>query len=196
MFRMLLCLFVIISMGCVWSDYSKAQALPTHNGSSNTINTQPTSTTNPSQCQPQQSEAGAKRNRRQQIPKPEQNKLSGGGGEKNNRKKKRKKLNNNKKKIPKQHKTYEQSEAEDHQPGKKKNGQQELTVQSERVDDIPLLIEAMIRMGIQEAIDKYIAVQKNQRDLSWGWTAVIWLAYILSEGDHRKVAVQEYIAGM
>ena len=196
MFRMLLCLFVIISMGCVWSDYSKAQALPTHNGSSNTINTQPTSTTNPSQCQPQQSEAGAKRNRRQQIPKPEQNKLSGGGGKKNNRKKKRKKLNNNKKKIPKQHKTYEQSEAEDHQPGKKKNGQQELTVQSERVDDIPLLIEAMIRMGIQEAIDKYIAVQKNQRDLSWGWTAVIWLAYILSEGDHRKVAVQEYIAGM
>ncbi|MCP3885400.1 MAG: hypothetical protein GY700_07975, partial [Propionibacteriaceae bacterium] len=29
--------------------------------------------------------------------------------------------------------------------------------------------------------------------LSWGWTTTIWLAYILSEGDHRKVAVRQYI---
>ena len=29
-----------------------------------------------------------------------------------------------------------------------------------------------------------------------GWTAVIWLAYILTEGDHRKVSVEAYITGM
>ena len=51
-------------------------------------------------------------------------------------------------------------------------------------------------MGIQEAIDQHIPVKKNQRDLSWGWTAVIWLAYMLSEGDHRKVVVREYVSGM
>ena len=54
----------------------------------------------------------------------------------------------------------------------------------------------MLKMGIQQAIDQHVTTQKNQRDLSWGWTAVIWLAYMLSEGDHRKVVVQEYIGGM
>ena len=24
--------------------------------------------------------------------------------------------------------------------------------------------------------------------LSWGWTTVIWMAHILTEGDHRKVS--------
>lgn len=71
-----------------------------------------------------------------------------------------------------------------------------INVTAERVNDIPLLIKAMVKMGIQEAIDQYIPVQKNQRDLSWGWTAVIWLAYMLSEGDHRKVVVREYVSGM
>lgn len=32
--------------------------------------------------------------------------------------------------------------------------------------------------------------------MSWGWTAVIWLAYILTEGDHRKVSVEDYIEKM
>ncbi len=35
-----------------------------------------------------------------------------------------------------------------------------------------------------------------QRGLSWGWTAVIWLAYIVTEGDHRKVSVETYLKGM
>lgn len=30
----------------------------------------------------------------------------------------------------------------------------------------------------------------------WGWTAVVWLAYILTEGDHRQVTVATYIKGM
>ena len=52
-----------------------------------------------------------------------------------------------------------------------------IKVTAERVNDIPLLIKSMVKMGIQEAIDQHIPVKKNQRDLSWGWTAVIWLAY-------------------
>ena len=36
----------------------------------------------------------------------------------------------------------------------------------------------------------------KQRGLSWGWTGVIWLAYILTEGDHRKASVEAYIKGM
>ena len=75
-------------------------------------------------------------------------------------------------------------------------GKEELVIITERVDDVALLLGQMIKMGIQEVLDRYIPRHWNQRGLSWGWTAVIWLAYILTEGDHRKVSVQEYIEGM
>ena len=61
------------------------------------------------------------------------------------------------------------------------------TVQTERVDDVPLLIGAMEKIGLHQVIDNHIPWHWKQRDLSWGWTAVIWLAYIMTEGDHRKV---------
>ena len=69
----------------------------------------------------------------------------------------------------------------------------EFEIRSERVDDIVLLIGVMGRMGLPQVLDKYIPGHWKQRELSWGWTAVIWLAYILSEGDHRKVVVREYV---
>jgi len=68
----------------------------------------------------------------------------------------------------------------------------ELQIRTERVDDIVLLIGVMERMGLPQVLDNYIPGHWKQRELSWGWTAVIWLAYILSEGDHRKVAVETY----
>jgi transposase len=75
----------------------------------------------------------------------------------------------------------------------KSNAVKAVMVKAERIDDIPVLLAAMAKMGLQQIIDRHIPVQRHQRALSWGWTAVIWLAYIISEGDHRKVSVQEYI---
>lgn len=72
----------------------------------------------------------------------------------------------------------------------------EWQIQSERVDDIPLLIGMMERMGLPQVLDRHTPTHWNQRDLSWGWTATIWLAYILSEGDHRKVVVKDYVASL
>lgn len=66
----------------------------------------------------------------------------------------------------------------------------------ERVDDVPLLITMMIGMGLQQIMDNQIPTHWKQRSLSWGWTAVIWLAYILSEGDHRKVVVWDFVREM
>ncbi|MCP4489404.1 MAG: hypothetical protein GY820_19145, partial [Gammaproteobacteria bacterium] len=63
----------------------------------------------------------------------------------------------------------------------------------ERVDDVPLLLAVMMRMKLHEVLDNHIPVHWKQRDLSWGLTCIIWLAYILSEGDHRKVSVREYV---
>jgi len=67
---------------------------------------------------------------------------------------------------------------------------------SERVDDIPLLIGMMKRMGLPQILDRHTPTHWNQRELSWGWTTTIWLAYILSEGDHRKVSVKPYVKGL
>jgi transposase len=79
---------------------------------------------------------------------------------------------------------------------KEKLGQSELVVITERVDDVALLIAQMIKMRLPEILDRHIPRHWKQRGLSWGWTAVIWLAYILTEGDHRKVSVEAYIKGM
>jgi transposase len=45
-------------------------------------------------------------------------------------------------------------------------------------------------------VDRHIPRHWTQRGRSWGWTAVIWLAYIVTEGDHRKVSMETYRKGM
>jgi transposase len=75
-------------------------------------------------------------------------------------------------------------------------GKSELVIITERVDDVALLIGQMVKMGLPEVLDRHIPRHWTQRGLSWGWTAVIWLAYIVTEGDHRKVSVETYLKGM
>ena len=75
-------------------------------------------------------------------------------------------------------------------------GLSDLVMITERVDDVALLIGQMVKMGFVEVLDRHLPRHWKQRRLSWGWTAVIWLAYILTEGDHRKVSVEAYINGM
>ena len=75
-------------------------------------------------------------------------------------------------------------------------GQSDLVIITERVDDVALLIGQMVKMGLPEVLDRHIPRHWRQRRISWGWTAVIWLAYILTEGDHRKVSVETYLKGM
>jgi transposase len=75
-------------------------------------------------------------------------------------------------------------------------GKSELIIITERVDDVALLIGQMVKMGLPEVLDRHIPRHWTQRGLSWGWTAVIWLAYIVTEGDHRKVSVETYLKGM
>ncbi len=83
-----------------------------------------------------------------------------------------------------------------HQQAQEILGTSELMIITERVDDVALLIGQMVKMGFVEVLDRHIPRHWKQRRVSWGWTAVIWLAYILTEGDHRKVSVEAYIKGM
>ena len=60
-----------------------------------------------------------------------------------------------------------------------------LTLTTERVDDIPLLLAQLERMGLQPLLDEHFATHGNWVGLSLGWVSVLWLTHILSAGDHR-----------
>jgi len=68
-----------------------------------------------------------------------------------------------------------------------------LTVTTERVDDIPLLLTHLQRMDLPMLLDSYFLVHGNRQGLSLGWTATIWLAHILSQADHRMNQVQPWV---
>jgi len=69
---------------------------------------------------------------------------------------------------------------------------EEIKVTSERVDDIPLLIAQLERMGVQFLLDEYFPTHGNWQGLSLGWVVVVWLTHILSEADHRLNHVQRW----
>jgi len=65
---------------------------------------------------------------------------------------------------------------------------------TERVDDVPLLLEQMQRMGLPTLIDEHFPTHGNWYGLSLGWVSTIWLSSILSRGDHRLVHVEPWVA--
>jgi transposase len=67
-----------------------------------------------------------------------------------------------------------------------------LTVISERVDDIPLLLAHMQRMDLPMLLSSYFLSHGNRQGLDFGWTTTIWLAHILSQADHRMNQVQAW----
>lgn len=69
----------------------------------------------------------------------------------------------------------------------------ELTIITERIDDFVLLIEVMTRLGLPVVLDRHIPRHWLQQGLSWGWVATVWLAHILSQGDHRKLTVRDWV---
>lgn len=69
----------------------------------------------------------------------------------------------------------------------------ELRITTERIDDFPLLLATMQQLGLPAILDRHLPRHGLQQGLSWGWLATIWLAHILSQGDHRKLPVQTWV---
>src|SRR5712691_12835615 len=65
---------------------------------------------------------------------------------------------------------------------------------TERVDDIPLLLEQMQRMSLPTLFDDHCPIHGNWQGLSLGWVSTSWLSSILSRGDHRLVPVEPWVA--
>lgn len=56
---------------------------------------------------------------------------------------------------------------------------------SERIDDLPLLFKQMRTLEIAPILDRSLKPHGNRKGATFGWTCVVWLAHILSRGDHR-----------
>jgi transposase len=69
----------------------------------------------------------------------------------------------------------------------------DLTIVTERIDDVVLLIQVMLRLDLPTILDHHLPRHWLQEGLSWGWVATIWLAHILSQGDHRKLTVRDWV---
>ncbi len=63
-----------------------------------------------------------------------------------------------------------------------------------RLDAIPLLLGVLMQMGIPQIYDHAIGDHGSHTGLSGGWMLTIWLAFILSQADHTKYKVQEWVA--
>ena len=68
----------------------------------------------------------------------------------------------------------------------------ELTVITARVDDVPILVSDMNRMGIAALLDEHFRVHGNWQGISLGRLTTGWLSHILSEGDHRLNQVERW----
>ncbi len=67
-----------------------------------------------------------------------------------------------------------------------------LTIRTERVDDLPLLLAQMQRMGIARLLDAHFPTHGNRAGLSLGRVTIIWLTHVLSQADHRMNRVQPW----
>ncbi len=71
--------------------------------------------------------------------------------------------------------------------------EKELAITTERIDDFVLLLSLLQQMDVPGILDRHLPRHWLQQSLSWGWTASIWLAHILSQGDHRKLTVRDWV---
>ena len=68
-----------------------------------------------------------------------------------------------------------------------------MNITTERIDDFPLLLHVMQRLGLPGIIDNHLRRHGLHRGLSWGWIASIWLAHILTQSNPRKQPVQSWV---
>src|SRR2546428_5619818 len=68
-----------------------------------------------------------------------------------------------------------------------------ITATHERVDDIPAIIVHLKNMRVAELLDTHFQPNGNWQGLSLGGPTVVWLAFILSQGDHRLYLVVAWV---
>jgi hypothetical protein len=67
-----------------------------------------------------------------------------------------------------------------------------LTILRERVDDIPLVLAQLERMGVPARLDEHCPTPGNWVGLNLGGVTAIWLSHMLSQAGHRLNPVQPW----
>ncbi|NTV47154.1 MAG: IS1634 family transposase [Chlorobiales bacterium] len=62
---------------------------------------------------------------------------------------------------------------------------EELIIETERVDDVPLLLAQLEKMQVALLVDQFFPAHGNWQGLSPGLVCVGWLTHILSQANHR-----------
>src|SRR5207245_10530133 len=68
------------------------------------------------------------------------------------------------------------------------------TILTERIDDIPLLLEPRQRRGLPRLFDTHFPTHGTGTGRSLGWVSPLWLRAIVSRGDHRRGHVEPWVA--
>jgi transposase len=71
-----------------------------------------------------------------------------------------------------------------------------LQLTHERVDDVPLLLGFLIKLGLPQILDRHLPAHPLHQGLSNGWLIAVWITYILSQADHRKCHVRDWATGL
>ncbi|BAY28275.1 hypothetical protein NIES2107_75830 (plasmid) [Nostoc carneum NIES-2107] len=69
-----------------------------------------------------------------------------------------------------------------------------MDISSERIDDIPVIVEWLVQMGIAKCIDQKLKKPHgNHKGMSYGQLSVLLLTYIITQSDHRLCAVESWV---
>jgi transposase len=78
----------------------------------------------------------------------------------------------------------------------RKRMQEQMEIGAECMSDVVLLLGQMKQMNLPDLLDHRMSRYQREQRVSLGWVICIWLAYIMSKGDHRKLSVQDWVKGM
>jgi transposase len=70
---------------------------------------------------------------------------------------------------------------------------EERTVETERIDDLPVLIEWLKQMKVDDIIDDHTQAHGLWGGISKGLLGLTWIAHMIMTGDHRKVRLNEML---
>jgi transposase len=67
-----------------------------------------------------------------------------------------------------------------------------ITITTEQVNSLPLLLGILTDMGVRDLIDTHVTPHGNWQGASVGTLVSIWLSHLLQERDHRLVTVRDW----
>ena len=75
------------------------------------------------------------------------------------------------------------------------NNAEQVSIENERVDDIPLLLAQLCEPRVSELLNECFPTHGNWDGLSLGHLVAVWLTFIMSESNHRLSHLQPWAAG-